>query len=80
VGVGRDDNTSLGKISGGTTPARIWRQFAGSAMAIDRDSRQAPALPFRRPTPAPRQSPVPDDWAAGILEAAGKALQEILDQ
>ena len=35
VWVGRDDNKSLGKISGGTVPAEIWRSFMTSALAID---------------------------------------------
>src|SRR4029079_12775541 len=30
VWVGRDDNTSLGKITGGTAPARIWKNFMTS--------------------------------------------------
>ena len=30
VWVGRDDNKSLGKISGGTVPAEIWRNFMTS--------------------------------------------------
>ena len=49
VWVGRDDNKSLGKISGGTVPAQIWRNFMTSALAIDR--RRGPALPaeFRMP-------------------------------
>src|SRR5437763_8548235 len=34
VWVGRDDNTSLGRITGGTLPAEIWRSFITSAMAI----------------------------------------------
>src|SRR6185437_7796994 len=27
VWIGRDDNTSLGRVSGGTVPAQIWRSF-----------------------------------------------------
>jgi penicillin-binding protein 1A len=44
VWVGRDDNTPLGRVSGGTVPARIWRNFMLRAL----DIRQAP------PPPAPR--------------------------
>src|SRR5205085_11418515 len=69
VWVGRDDNKSLGKISGGTVPAEIWRNFMTSALAIDR--RRGPDLPreFRIPErrPEPEQqrqlkSPRPPDW------------------
>ena len=35
VWVGRDDNQSLGKITGGTAPANIWRQFMVSALSVD---------------------------------------------
>jgi penicillin-binding protein 1A len=35
VWVGRDDNKSLGRISGGTVPAEIWRNFMTSALAVD---------------------------------------------
>jgi penicillin-binding protein 1A len=33
VWVGRDDNGSLGKVSGGTVPAEIWRNFMTAALA-----------------------------------------------
>jgi penicillin-binding protein 1A len=79
VWVGRDDNQSLGKISGGTTPAKIWRQFMGSAMAVDRESQRSPAIPFRRPAPARRESPVPDEWREGLFDAIGKAVQDLLN-
>ena len=45
VWVGRDDNSSLGKISGGTVPGRIWRSFMTSALAVD--GRQGPPLPYQ---------------------------------
>ena len=68
VWVGRDDNGSLGKITGGTAPARIWRSFMAPALAVDR--RPGPPLPrtFRVPPPQPPQrrekkSPLPDDWS-----------------
>ena len=34
VWVGRDDNTPLGKVSGGTVPARIWRDFMMRALKL----------------------------------------------
>ena len=44
VWVGRDDNTPLGKVSGGTVPARIWRDFMLQALRIQR----APPPPAAR--------------------------------
>ena len=40
VWVGRDDNKSLGKVSGGTVPAQIWHSFMEQAM---RQAREWPA-------------------------------------
>ena len=59
VWVGRDDNKSLGEVSGGTTPARIWRAFMAPALAID--GRAGPELPsqFRVPAPAQRRAQEP---------------------
>jgi len=78
VWVGRDDNQSLGKITGGTAPADIWRRFMAPAVAID--GRRGPPLPsgFQipepRPAPAERKSPLPDEWSEG-----SDALREIID-
>ena len=71
VWVGRDDDKSLGKISGGTVPARIWRDFMSSAISID--GQRGPALPATfgtrsRPqpnAPAKHPSPLPDSWSEG---------------
>ena len=69
VWVGRDDNQSLGKITGGTAPAEIWRRFMGSAIAID--GRNGPPLPEgfrlpeRRSASRERKSPLPDEWSEG---------------
>jgi penicillin-binding protein 1A len=84
VWVGRDDNKSLGKVSGGTVPAQIWRNFMVSALAVD--GRRGPPLPaeFRR-SPQPRQhelkSPIPPEWsdAAKPLRNLREALQELID-
>ncbi len=75
VWVGRDDNKSLGKVSGGTVPAQIWHNFMVSALAIDH--RRGPPLPpeFRAPERRPeptRKSPLPDEWSD-----ATKDLREI---
>jgi penicillin-binding protein 1A len=80
VWVGRDDNKSLGKITGGTAPARIWRSFMVPALAVD--GRAGPALPrtFRVPAkpPPPRRiekkSPLPEDWSEDT-----RAVREIAD-
>ena len=66
VWVGRDDNRSLGRVSGGTVPAQLWHDFMVSALAVDR--RRGPPLPFKlvRPQPDPRvvmKSPLPPDWS-----------------
>jgi penicillin-binding protein 1A len=47
VWVGNDDNSPLDRISGGTVPARIWRDFMQQALG----ERSAPARP--RPTASP---------------------------
>jgi len=77
VWVGRDDNQSLGKITGGTAPAEIWRRFMAPAIAID--GRRGPPLPaeFRLPQrrePEERKSPLPDEWSDG-----GEAIREIIE-
>ena len=84
VWVGRDDNKSLGKISGGTVPAQIWHNFMAGAISIDR--RRGPPLPpefrlpQRRPEPA-NQSPLPEDWSDGTkeLRELGKVIEEFVD-
>jgi penicillin-binding protein 1A len=87
VWVGRDDDKSLGKISGGTVPAKIWRDFMSSALSIDH--RLGPPLPSgyrtRRPLqpqqdqPARHPSPLPDDWSDGTkpLRDLAKVLENI---
>ena len=78
VWVGRDDNRSLGKISGGTVPAEIWHSFMTLALAVDRQ--RGPALPteFRRQEPQQRpelKSPLPPEWSN-----ATKPLRELTQQ
>ena len=43
VWVGRDDNTPLGRMSGGTVPARIWRDFMVRALKLQRAAPPPPA-------------------------------------
>ncbi len=86
VWVGRDDNKSLGKITGGTAPARIWRSFMVPALAVD--GRAGPPLPkaFRgKPAPPParreKKSPLPEDWSErtrGLREML-RAIEEMIE-
>ena len=83
VWVGRDDNKSLGKVSGGTVPADIWHNFMISALGVDHQ--RGPQLPaqFRRPAPQKRaatQSPLPPEWsdAAKPLRELAKQLQDLV--
>ena len=84
VWVGRDDNKSLGKVSGGTVPAQIWRNFMTSALAVDR--RRGPPLPpeFRLPqrgAERDKKSPLPEDWSSGTkqLREIGNMIGELVD-
>jgi penicillin-binding protein 1A len=66
VWVGRDDNKSLGHVSGGTVPAEIWRSFMTSALSVD--GRRGPPLPAefapRAAEPQRRlKSPLPPEWS-----------------
>ena len=85
VWLGRDDNSSLGKISGGTAPARIWRDFMSSAIAVD--GRRGPRIPSsflerQAEQPARNPSPLPEDWSESTkpLRDAARALRGILEQ
>jgi penicillin-binding protein 1A len=77
VWVGRDDNRSLGKVSGGTVPAEIWHNFMFSALAIDHA--RGPQLPAEFHPPQRKQvqlkSPLPPDWSN-----ATKPLRDIVRQ
>jgi penicillin-binding protein 1A len=78
VWIGRDDNKSLGKISGGTVPADLWRSFMTSALAVDHEG--GPELPteFRRPPAEPKQqlkSPLPPEWSN-----ATRSLRQLVRQ
>ncbi len=87
VWVGRDDNRSLGKISGGTVPAQIWRSFMTSALAVD--GRRGPDLPTEFRVPQRREepehtdelkSPLPPEWsnATKPLREAAHQLEDLL--
>ncbi len=86
VWVGRDDNKSLGKITGGTAPARIWRSFMVPALSVD--GRAGPPLPSSFRVPAPprperreKKSPLPEDWSdrtRGLRELA-EQIEELVE-
>ena len=77
VWIGRDDNGSLGKVSGGTLPAEIWHNFMTSALAVD--GHAGPPLPpefkipQRLPKPDDRKSPLPADWSDSTKDLRGLA-------
>jgi penicillin-binding protein 1A len=87
VWVGRDDDKSLGKISGGTVPARIWRDFMSSAIAID--GQRGPELPrsfkatVRRQdaSPAKHPSPLPAEWRKNTepLRKLARAIENMVE-
>lgn len=85
VWVGRDDNKSLGRVSGGTVPAEIWHNFMTSALAVDHN--RGPALPvgFHRPDDGPvpaDKSPLPPEWSNGTrpLRALLRQLEQLTDR
>jgi penicillin-binding protein 1A len=92
VWVGRDDDKSLGKISGGTVPARIWHDFMSSAVSID--GTRGPALPAsyrERPRPQPQQkpkppvrhpSPLPEQWSEDSkpLRDIAREIQNVIEE
>jgi penicillin-binding protein 1A len=71
VWVGRDDNQSLGKVSGGTVPAEIWRSFMVSALSVDHAA--GPAIPdrYRRQDDSGIKSPLPPEWSYPTKELRG---------
>jgi penicillin-binding protein 1A len=81
VWVGRDDNKSLGKVSGGTVPAEMWRSFMTSALAVDR--RRGPPLPIRFDRQPERsdesKSPLPPEWSDSTkrLRQIARLIDEI---
>lgn len=81
VWVGRDDDKSLGRVTGGTAPARIWRDFMTGALAVD--GHRGPPLPRnydrqRLPQPEPeRQSPLPEDWGEQVVRRIVEAIDAL---
>lgn len=81
VWVGRDDNGSLGKVSGGTVPAQIWHNFMVSALSVDHGA--GPAVPsrYRRQEDRRIQSPLPPEWSNPTkeLRRAAEQLRQIFE-
>ena len=88
VWVGRDDDKSLGKISGGTVPARDlaqlhelarWRSTAPAARRLPAEFHRPE--PPRQPQPQ-NQSPLPPEWsdATKPLRDLAKQIDEILSK
>jgi penicillin-binding protein 1A len=74
VWVGRDDNRSLGKVSGGTIPAEIWRSFMSSALSVD--SARGPEFPILFGKTQHRvKSPLPPEWSNST-----KPLRDLADR
>jgi penicillin-binding protein 1A len=75
VWVGRDDDGSLGKVSGGTVPAQIWRSFMISALSVDHQ--RGPELPiaFAQPPQRRLKSPLPPEWSNST-----KPLREVAER
>ena len=84
VWVGRDDNKSLGKISGGTVPAQIWRNFMTSALAVD--GYRGPDLPREFQIPERRdernESPLTPEWSDRTkrLRELAQRLEELFGE
>ncbi len=73
VWVGRDDNKSLGRVSGGTVPAEIWRSFMTSALAVDHTP--GPEIDLAERRQQQLKSPLPPEWSNST-----KPLREIADR
>ena len=84
IWVGRDDNKSLGRVSGGTVPAEIWHDFMSSALAVDHTP--GPDLPNHYSTQAngrpaaEHPSPLPAGWSNGtkMLRSLLSDLENLL--
>lgn len=62
VWVGKDDNSPLGRTTGGTLPAQIWKSFMSRAV----DTRRGPGLRTAPPPPPPVIDQAPTDYSLPI--------------
>ena len=80
VWVGHDDNSSLGNMTGGGAPARVFRSFMAGALEVD--GARGPRLPRdfnpNRLPPPERQSPVPTELD-DALENFARELVDFLE-
>jgi penicillin-binding protein 1A len=70
VWVGKDDNTSMNKVTGGNVPAEIWKLFMGQALPR-LDVRPIPEGPQAMPSPVLEADPLGE-----LLQAAGDLFDE----
>ncbi|HEX3676928.1 MAG TPA: transglycosylase domain-containing protein [Sphingomicrobium sp.] len=63
VWVGRDDNRSLGRVSGGTIPAEIWRSFMSPALSVDNLRGPEFSIQFGKGQQHRAKSPLPPEWS-----------------
>ncbi|WP_260482259.1 transglycosylase domain-containing protein [Sphingomicrobium flavum] len=79
VWVGYDDNTSLGRMSGGDAPARVFKSFMQGALQVD--GARGPRLPRDfRPAPPPAQLPPPPPAEElDALERIAREIERIFD-
>ena len=70
VWVGKDDNRPMGRVTGGSAPAQIWRDFMAAAL---------PRLQVKPIPDGPADTPVFNDPIGDLLAGAGEVLAEIPD-
>lgn len=81
VWVGRDDDKSLGKATGGTAAAQLWKSFMSGAIAAD--GSRGPELPYRprrtQKEAEDPQSPLPSEWSepSRAIREIGKMLEDL---
>lgn len=84
VWVGRDDNRTLGRVTGGTIPAQIWRTFMTSALTVSHSAGIAVPPRYaerRQPSQQRLNSPLPPEWSdrAELLRKAADRIREAFD-
>jgi 1A family penicillin-binding protein len=68
VWVGNDDNSPMKRVTGGSLPASIWRQFVTAATPIIAQQPQIAMAPSPQPQPGNQPAPPSDDLAARATE------------